>query len=175
MDLKHIKVGDKAPHEVNVVIEIPANAGPVKYEFDKDAGAIIVDRFMPTSMSYPCNYGFVPHTLSGDGDPVDVLVYTNYPLVAGSVIAAKPIGVLITEDEKGQDEKVLAVPGNKIDPFFKDVNSYKDLPEILIQKIEHFFTNYKSLEKEKWVKITGWKDVDVAHKVIKKSIENYKG
>src|SRR4051812_12728380 len=113
MDISKIQTGKNPPEEINVIIEIPANAGPIKYEFDKEAGMIVVDRFMPTSMSYPCNYGFIPHTLSGDGDPADVLVYTNFPLHPGTVISVKPIGVLITEDEKGSDEKILAVPANK--------------------------------------------------------------
>lgn len=171
MPLKDIKIGKKPPKEVNVIIEIPSNAGPVKYEFDKDSQMIIVDRFMPSSMSYPCNYGFIPHTLSGDGDPVDVLVYTNYPLLPGVVISVKPIGVLITEDEKGKDEKVLAVPATKIDPFFEKVNSYRDLPEIMIAKISHFFENYKKLEKDKWVKVTGWEDAAVAEDIITKAIK----
>ena len=166
MDLYKIPAGKDLPNNCNVVIEIPANAGPIKYEFDKESGAIMVDRFMPTSMSYPCNYGFIPHTLSGDGDPVDVLVYTNYPIIAGAVIAVKPIGVLITEDEKGADEKVLAVPADKIDPFFKDVHAYTDLPEIVIQKIQHFFENYKALESGKWVKVKEWKDAEAAREII---------
>lgn len=170
MDISKIAIGKNQPDEVNVIIEIPAEAGPIKYEFDKESGAIIVDRVMQTTMSYPCNYGFIPHTLSGDGDPADVLVYTNYPLQPGSVIAVKPIGVLMTEDEKGADEKILAVPTSKIDPFFAAVNDYTDLPEIVIEKISHFFENYKKLEKNKWVKVAGWKDANFAKEIISASI-----
>lgn len=173
MNLKKLTAGDKAPNEVNVLIEIPMNAGPIKYEFDKDLEMIVVDRFMPTSMSYPCNYGFIPNTLSGDGDPADVLVYSNHPIVPGAMIKARPIGVLITEDEKGSDEKILAVPAAKIDPFFENVNSLKDLPEIVIKKIEHFFENYKKLEKGKWVKITGWRDAEDAKAIIKTAIDTH--
>jgi inorganic pyrophosphatase len=171
MDISKIRTGKNPPEEVNVIIEISANAGPIKYEFDKEAGMVIVDRFMPTSMSYPCNYGFIPHTLSGDGDPADVLVYTNFPLHPGTAISVKPIGVLITEDEKGADEKILAVPANKIDPFFEKVNSYTQLPEIVIDKISHFFENYKKLEKGKWVKVVGWKDENTAKQVITEAIK----
>jgi inorganic pyrophosphatase len=169
MDMSKISIGKNSPEEVNVIIEIPANAGPIKYEFDKDAGALIVDRIMPTAFSYPGNYGFVPHTLSGD-----VLVYTNFPLQAGSVISVKPIGVLMTEDEKGTDEKILAVPGNKIDPFFAKVNSYKDLPEIVVDKITHFFENYKKLEKGKWVKVLEWRDEKAAKEIITAAIDRAK-
>lgn len=174
MDITKLSAGKDLPNSCNVIIEIPMNAGPVKYEFDKDAGMLTVDRFMPTSMSYPCNYGFVPHTLSGDGDPVDVLVHTNFPILAGAVVDVKPIGVLITEDEKGSDEKVLAVPANKIDPFFANVNDISDLPPVLLEKIKHFFENYKSLEKGKWVKVTGWENSDAAKKIIVESVERYK-
>lgn len=174
MDITKLSAGKDLPNSCNVIIEIPMNAGPVKYEFDKDAGMLAVDRFMPTSMSYPCNYGFVPHTLSGDGDPVDVLVHTNFPILAGAVVEVKPIGVLITEDEKGSDEKVLAVPANKIDPFFASVNDISDLPPILLEKIKHFFENYKSLEKGKWVKVTGWENSDAAKRIIIESVKRYK-
>lgn len=174
MALEKVKVGKNPPKEVNVIIEIPMNSGPIKYEYDKDSGLIVVDRFMPTTMSYPCNYGFVPHTLSGDGDPVDVLVYTNHPILPGAMISVKPIGVLITEDEKGMDEKVLAVPADKIDQFFADVKSYKDVPSVVIDRIKHFFENYKALEKGKWVKVQGWADADEAEQVIMDSIERAK-
>ncbi len=174
MDITKISAGKNLPDSCNVVIEIPMNAGPVKYEFCKDSGALLVDRFMPTSMSYPCNYGFIPHTLSGDGDPVDVLVYTNFPIIAGSLIEVKPIGVLITEDEKGSDEKVLAVPANKIDPFFVEVNDISSLPAIMLEKIKHFFENYKSLEKGKWVKVKGWENADAAKKIVIESVKRYK-
>lgn len=172
MDINKVKIGKNVPDEVNVIIEIPMNAGPIKYEFNKDTGMIEVDRFMPTSMSYPCNYGFIPHTLSGDGDPADVLVYSSHPIVSGALISVKPIGVLMTEDEKGMDEKILAVPGNKVDVLFKDINSYKDLPEMIIKKIEHFFENYKKLEAGKWVKISGWKDAKDAKEIINTAVKN---
>lgn len=171
MNLSKISAGKDLPNQCNVIIEISMNAGPIKYEFDKESGAIVVDRFMPTSMSYPCNYGFIPHTLSGDGDPVDVLVYSNHPIIPGAVIAVKPIGVLITEDEKGADEKVLAVPADKVDPFFANVHSYHDLPEIVISKIKHFFENYKALEPGKWVKVTDWKDAEAAKAIITEGAE----
>lgn len=166
MDLSMISSGKDLPNICNVVIEIPMNSGPIKYEFDKDSGAIVVDRIMHNNMSYPCNYGFIPHTLSGDGDPVDVLVYTNNPIVPGAVISVKPIGVLITEDEKGQDEKVIAVPHDKIDPFFTNINNMDDLPEIFQHKVVHFFENYKKLEKGKWVKVQGWGDAARAKEII---------
>lgn len=173
MQYSKIQIGQNPPEEVNVIIEISMNAEPIKYEFDKDIEAMIVDRFMQTSMQYPCNYGFVPHTLSGDGDPIDVLVYTNHPLAIKSVIAVKPIGILLTEDEKGLDEKVLAVPTDKVDPYFENVNNFTDLPEILIKKIEHFFERYKDLENGKWVKVSGWKDHSYAKKIIQASIDRF--
>lgn len=172
MDISKISIGKNAPHDVNVIIEIPANSGPIKYEFNKEAGVIEVDRIMQTAFSYPCNYGFVPHTLSGDGDPVDVLVYTNVTLHPGVVISARPIGVLMTEDENGADEKILAVPSAKIDPYFAEVDNFSDLPKMAIEKIEHFFTNYKALEKGKWVKVAGWQDAAKARDIISQAIQN---
>ena len=174
MDYNKLTPGKNAPKEVYVVNEIPMDSQSIKYEFDKETGAIFVDRFMGTTMRYPCNYGFIPHTLSGDGDPVDVLVYSNCPIHPGAVISAKPIGVLMTEDEKGSDEKVLAIPTAKLDPFFKDINSYKDLPEIFIKKITHFFEHYKDLEENKWVKVAGWKDYDYAFEIIEEGIKRAK-
>ena len=174
MDYSKVSIGKNLPEEVNVIIEISANSGCIKYEFDKEINGLVVDRIMQSSMQYPCNYGFIPHTLSGDKDPVDVLVHTNYPIAAGSIIAVKPIGVLVTEDEKGSDEKLLAVPTAKIDPFFANIHSYKDLPEIFIEKVSHFFTHYKDLEKGKWVKITGWKDAEFAKNIIKDALKQKK-
>ncbi|CAG7594081.1 MAG: inorganic diphosphatase [Candidatus Midichloria sp.] len=171
MNYDKLSIGKNPPYEVNVMIEIAANSGPVKYEFDKKTGVLSVDRIMQGSMQYPCNYGFIPHTLSGDCDPVDVLVYTNHSIVPGAVVSVKPIGVLVTEDEKGSDEKVLAVPTEKIDPFFANIKSYEDLPEILIQKINHFFSHYKDLEKGKWVKISGWQGPAAAEKIISEAIQ----
>ncbi|WP_316353872.1 inorganic diphosphatase [Candidatus Trichorickettsia mobilis] len=156
--------------EINVIIEIPMNAPPVKYEFDKDSGAIFVDRFIQTSMFYPCNYGFVPHTLSGDGDPVDVLVISNYPVIPGSVIRARPIAVLMMEDESGVDEKIIAVPVSKLDSSFNAVQDLEDLNPILKQKISHFFEHYKDLEKGKWVKVTGFEGAQKAMALIKEGI-----
>ena len=173
MNIEKIGAGKSAPEEVNVVIEVPMGSDPVKYEFDKDSGAIMVDRFVQTAMFYPCNYGFVPCTLSKDGDPVDVLVIANHPIIPGAVIKARPIGVLMMEDESGMDEKVLAVPTTKLDPYFANIKSYKDLPEVLVNRIKHFFENYKALEKGKWVKVGGWEDENVAKAVIQEGIGLY--
>lgn len=171
MNLEKIGPGKNLPEEVNVVIEVPMGSDPVKYEFDKDSGAIMVDRFVQTAMFYPCNYGFIPGTLSEDGDPVDVLVVANYPVIPGSVIKARPIGVLMMEDESGKDEKILAVPTVKLDPYFENIKSYQDLPEVLIRRISHFFENYKDLEKGKWVKVEGWQDAEVAKELILEGIK----
>ncbi len=173
MNYAKISAGNKVPDEVNVLIEIPMNGGAIKYEFDKESEAIWVDRFISTPMQYPCNYGFIPNTLSGDGDPVDVLVYTNAPLHPGVLIKVKPIGVLITRDESGEDEKILAVPITKLDPFFANVHTYTDLPEILREKIAHFFTHYKDLEKGKWVEVIGWEGVEKAKEVIKAALQKH--
>ncbi|MBP9792353.1 MAG: inorganic diphosphatase [Rickettsiales bacterium] len=174
MDINKISYGKDAPKEVNVIIEIAGNSDPVKYEICKDSGALFVDRFVQTSMHYPCNYGFIPHTLSEDGDPTDVLVIVDMPLVPGCVIPVRPIGVLLMEDESGLDEKILAVPTKKSHPLYKNIESYKDLEEITIEKIEHFFRNYKALEKDKWVKIIGWDDKNKAQELITEAIERNK-
>ncbi|MEK6733926.1 MAG: inorganic diphosphatase [Pseudomonadota bacterium] len=174
MNIEKIGAGKSAPEEINVIIEVPMGSDPVKYEMDKDSGAIMVDRFVQTAMFYPCNYGFVPNTLSKDGDPVDVLVIANYPIIPGAVIKSRPIGVLVMEDESGQDEKILAVPTTKLDPYFSNISSYKDLPEIFINKITHFFENYKALEKGKWVKVSGWEDEKSAKNIITEGINSYK-
>jgi inorganic pyrophosphatase len=174
MDLQKIGCGKNAPDEFNVVIEIPAEQSPVKYEMDKETGALMVDRVVQTSMTYPCNYGFIPCTLSDDGDPADVLVINDFPLIHGCVVRARAIGVLMMEDESGMDEKILAVPVTKINPIYANVNSIKDLPEIFLQRIQHFFESYKALEKGKWVKVTGWKDEIFAKEVIKTAIESAK-
>ncbi|AFK55288.1 MAG: inorganic diphosphatase [Tistrella sp.] len=170
MDVTKIAAGRAVPADINVVIEIPANADPVKYELDKDSGAILVDRFVATPMFYPANYGFIPNTLGDDGDPVDVMVVTPYPVVPGSVIRARPVGVLKMEDESGMDEKILAVPHQKVSALYDHVQSYTDLPELLIRQIEHFFTRYKDLEKGKWVKVTGWDDIDTAKRLIEEGV-----
>lgn len=171
MDVSKIPAGKDLPNDFNVIIEIPANAAPIKYEFDKEAGAIIVDRFVGTSMSYPMNYGFVPHTLSLDGDPVDVLVHTPYPLGPGMIIKCRAIGVLGMEDESGQDAKVIAVPVEKICPMYKHIQKLEDLPELLLAQVKHYFEHYKDLEAGKWVKVTGWGDKAAAHAEIMASFE----
>lgn len=154
---QEIKQPDNFPTEVSVVIEIPANSGPVKYEIDEE-DLVRVDRFLPVSMSYPCNYGFIPNTLGGDGDPLDILVLTRFPVVPGAIIDVKIIGVLSMEDEKGRDEKILAVPTDKVDLLYKDVNDVSDVPAMQLKQIEHFFKHYKDLETGKFVKILGWED-----------------
>jgi inorganic pyrophosphatase len=164
--------GSKAPEEVNVVIEIPMNSG-VKYELDKESGVLVVDRILYTSMVYPFNYGFIPGTLEEDGDPVDILVVSYDPLVPGSVIKARPVGVLETEDEKGRDAKIVAVPSDKIDPRFQGIRDVNDIPEAVRQRIEHFFQHYKELEKGKWVKIVGWKSRTEALERIKQAVERF--
>jgi inorganic pyrophosphatase len=166
-----IPVGKNPPEDVNVIIEVPIGGQPIKYEMDKEAGVLFVDRFLYTPMSYPGNYGFVPHTLSGDGDPIDVLVCNTRGLVPGCVINVRPIGVLIMEDNAGEDEKVIAVPSPKLTRRYEDVNDYTDLPEITRQQIEHFFTHYKDLEPGKWVKIGGWHDAARARQMIEAAIE----
>jgi len=170
MDLSQIEIGKNPPHDINVVIEIPQGGSPVKYEIDKKSGALFVDRFLNTSMVYPANYGFIPHTLSGDGDPCDVLVVTNIPVIHGSVIRCRPIGALLMEDESGEDEKILAVPVDKLNPFYGNIKSYKDLPEILCSQISHFFEHYKDLEKNKWVKVIKWIDAEESAQVIQAAI-----
>jgi len=173
MSLKNVKSGDKMPEEINVIIEIPANSGPVKYEADKDSGALIVDRFMSTAMFYPCNYGYVPQTLSDDGDPVDVLVVTPVPLISGSVIAVRPIGMLKMTDESGEDAKILAVPTIKLLPMYAEIQKPDDISSHLLSMITHFFEHYKDLEKDKWVKVDGWADANDAKKEILASVERY--
>ena len=173
MEDKKIGAGINAPKEINVIIEIIPGT-PVKYEYDKESGFLVVDRTLSSSVtSYPCSYGFVPSTLSGDGDPLDVLVHTHYALLPKSVISVKPVGVLMTEDEKGSDEKILAVPADHVDGSYANINSYKELPDTFINQIEHFFAHYKDMEKGKFVKISGWKDYDGAEQVVAEAIERY--
>ena len=170
MDVTKLEIGRDPPHDINVVIEIPQGS-QVKYEIDKESGAIVVDRFLFTPMAYPAAYGFIPGTLAEDGDPADVLVLTPpVALVPGSVIRCRPIGMLKMEDESGMDEKIVAVPHDKISPLYKTVHAIEDLPEITRAQIEHFFTRYKDLEPGKWVKVTGWADKTAAEAVILKSI-----
>ena len=164
--------GSKAPEEVNVVVEIPMNSG-VKYELDKESGVLVVDRILYTSMVYPFNYGFIPGTLEEDGDPVDILVVSYDSLAPGSIIRARPVGVLETEDEKGRDAKIVAVPSDKIDPRFQGIRDVNDIPEAVKQRIEHFFQHYKELEKGKWVKIVGWKSRTEALERIRQAVERF--
>ncbi len=170
MDLSKIPVGRNPPWELNVIIEVPLGGQPVKYEMDKDSGALFVDRFLHTAMTYPCNYGFVPHTLAADGDPVDVLVAGDTPVVPGAVLRARPIGVLVMEDEAGEDEKILSVPVDELHPFYSNVSSYRGLPKILTDQIAHFFAHYKDLEPNKWVRIRRWGEADEACRIIEASI-----
>ncbi|MCB1615830.1 MAG: inorganic diphosphatase [Pseudomonadales bacterium] len=173
MSFNKIPAGKDLPNDIYVAIEIPANHAPIKYEIDKDADCIMVDRFMATPMFYPANYGYIPETLSEDGDPLDVLVVTPYPVIPGSVIRARPIGILNMSDEAGQDAKLLAVPHDKLTVLYKDVKEPSDLPELLIKQIEHFFENYKDLEAGKWVKVDGWAGSAEALAEITKSREAY--
>lgn len=173
MSLNKVKSGSNVPNDINVIIEIPANSDPVKYEVDKESGAMFVDRFMGTAMHYPCNYGYVPHTISGDGDPADVLVVTPNPLISGSVIRVRPIGMLGMHDEAGEDAKILAVPIDKLSRMYRDVDTVRDMPEPLLDSIAHFFQHYKDLESGKWVRIDGWLGVEEAKKEIMDSIERY--
>jgi inorganic pyrophosphatase len=172
MDISKISHGSDAPNEINVVIEISAGANPIKYEFDKESGAILVDRFLTVAMFYPANYGFIPHTLSDDGDPADVLVISETPIIPGAVVEARPIGVFIMEDESGMDEKIIAVPKDKIHPFTKNIRELSDLPEETLNRITHFFERYKDLEKGKWVKVKGFEDSKKAKEIISEAIKN---
>ena len=175
MDLNKIPAGRNPPYEVNVVIEVPLGGQPVKYELDKASGAIFVDRFLHTAMTYPGNYGFIPHTLAADGDPMDVLVVGPTPVVPGAVVRARPVGVLLMEDEAGVDEKVLAVPADALHTFYTNISSYRGLPKILIDQISHFFTHYKDLEPEKWVRVDRWGEAEEALKLIETAIEQDQG
>ncbi len=175
MNISKISIGKNAPYQVNAIIEVSMNSSdPVKYEMDKESGAIFVDRFIATPMYYPCNYGFVPHTLSDDGDPCDVLVVSDFPVIAGAVMAVKPVGVLMMEDEKGMDEKIIAVPALKLNSQFEAIESYEELPQNLIAKIKHFFEHYKDLEKGKWVKVTGFEGAAKARQLIEEGITRNK-
>ena len=166
MNLNAIPAGNNAPEDVNVIIEVPIGGEPIKYEMDKDSGALMVDRFLYTPMRYPGNYGFIPHTLSDDGDPIDVLVANHRAIAPGAILNCRLIGVLIMSDEAGQDEKLLAVPSHKLTRHYDEVQNYSDLPEIFLKKIEHFFEHYKDLESDKWVKIERWGDAAEAKQLI---------
>ncbi|MEL6661683.1 MAG: inorganic diphosphatase [Pseudomonadota bacterium] len=174
MDISKINLGKNPPDDLNVIIEVPLGGEPIKYEIDKDSGAMFVDRFLYTAMRYPCNYGFVPHTLSLDGDPMDVMVVGQRALVPGAVVRARPVGVLLMEDDGGVDEKILAVPHQKLTRFYEKVHNYTDLPEILVERIVHFFTHYKDMEPGKWVKVEGIEGVEKARELIMQAIERAK-
>src|SRR5437016_2510619 len=174
MRIDAIAIGHNPPDDVNVIVEVPIGGEPIKYEMDKAAGTLVVDRFLHTPMRYPGNYGFVPHTLSDDGDPIDVLVANTRPIVPGAVINVRPVGVLKMQDEAGGDEKVIAVPVPKLTKRYEHVMNYTDLPEITLQQIRHFFEHYKDLEPGKWVKVLGWGDAAEAKKLIGEAIERAK-
>ncbi len=173
MSFSNIPAGKDVPNDVNVIIEIPAQSEPVKYEVDKDSGALVVDRFMGTAMHYPCNYGFIPHTLMDDGDPADVLVVTPIPLRHGAVIRCRLIGVLNMVDEAGRDEKLLAVPVSKLTPLYDGVQEATDLPQLLRDQIKHFFEHYKDLEPGKWVRLEEWGDAAAARAAVEEGVKRY--
>lgn len=173
MSIKNVAAGVNPPEDFNVVIEVPALSNPVKYEVDKETGALFVDRFMPTSMHYPCNYGYVPNTLSLDGDPVDVLVVSPFPITSGAVVRCRVLGMLNMTDEAGEDNKILAVPMPKVCPLYQDIQSLDDLPKLLLKQIEHFFEHYKDLESGKWVKVERWHPAEDAKTEILESIQRW--
>jgi inorganic pyrophosphatase len=174
MNFEAIPIGKNPPQEVNVVIEVPIGGEPIKYEMDKKIGALVVDRFLYTSMRYPGNYGFIPHTLSEDGDPCDVIIANTRAIIPGAIMSCKVVGVLLMEDEAGGDEKIIAVPAQKLTQRYARVNTYVDLPEITLKQIEHFFAHYKDLEPGKWVKIIRWGGAEEAHKLVSAAIERAK-
>ena len=174
MRLEAVAIGKNPPHDVNVVIEVPIGGEPIKYEMDKEAGALVVDRFLYTAMRYPGNYGFVPHTLSGDGDPCDVIVANTRAIIPGAIMNCRLVGVLLMEDEAGGDEKLIAVPSSKLTKRYENVANYTDLPGITLKQIEHFFEHYKDLEPGKWVKITRWGDAAEARKMLVEGIARAK-
>lgn len=174
MGLDAVTAGENPPDEINVIIEIPKDAEPVKYEVDKDSGAIFVDRILSTPMRYPCNYGYVPRTLCGDGDPADVLVLLPLALVPGAVIRVRPVGVLRMADEAGQDEKILAAPAGKIFPSYDDIQDIEQVPKHWLDRIGYFFEHYKDLESGKWVKLDGWGGGDEARRILREAIERYR-
>ena len=174
MDINAISIGKNPPDDVNVIVEVPLGGEPIKYEMDKDAGTLVVDRFLYTPMFYPGNYGFIPHTLSGDGDPCDVLVANTRAIAPGAIISARPIGVLVMEDNSGEDEKIIAVPSRHLTMRYDRIEDYTDLPDITIHQIQHFFEHYKDLEPGKWVKIKRWGGKEEAHRLILEGIEREK-
>ncbi|ABD85619.1 inorganic diphosphatase [Rhodopseudomonas palustris] len=174
MRIDAVSLGANPPYDVNVIVEVPVGGEPIKYEMDKAAGTLVVDRFLYTAMRYPGNYGFIPHTLSNDGDPCDVLVANTRGIVPGAIISVRPVGVLLMEDEAGGDEKILAVPSSKLTQRYDRIQNYSDMPDITLQQIQHFFEHYKDLEPNKWVKITRWGDADEARRLIIEGIEREK-
>ncbi len=171
MRLDQIPAGRNVPDDINVIVEVPIGGEPIKYELDKASGALAVDRFLYTAMRYPGNYGFIPHTLSGDGDPVDVLIANSRAIVPGAVISVRPVGVLLMEDNAGADEKIVAVPSAHLTQRYDGVANYSDLPDITVKQIEHFFAHYKDLEPGKWVKILGWRDAAEAKRLILEGLD----
>ena len=174
MRIDAISIGKNPPDDVNVIIEVPIGGEPIKYEMDKDAGTLVVDRFLYTSMRYPGNYGFIPHTLSGDGDPCDVLVVNTRAITPGAMMSVRPVGVLFMEDEAGLDEKIIAVPASRLTRRYDSVKSYRDLPQITVEQVQHFFEHYKDLEHEKWVKVVRWGGMADAHRLILEGVEHAK-
>ena len=174
MRLDAVSIGANPPHDVNVIIEVPIGGEPIKYEMDKHAGALVVDRFLYTAMRYPGNYGFIPHTLSGDGDPCDVVVANTRAIIPGAIMSCRIVGVLLMEDEAGGDEKLIAVPSAKLTQRYDNIKDYRDLPDITLRQIEHFFAHYKDLEPNKWVKIIRWGDAEEAHAMVLEGIERAK-
>jgi inorganic pyrophosphatase len=175
MKVENIAIGDNPPEDVNIIIENPMGGAPVKYELDKETGAVFVDRFLHTAMHYPGNYGFIPHTLSDDEDPVDALVVGQIPVTPAAVLPSRPVGVLVMEDESGMDEKIIAVPVAKLHPYHDNIENYDDLRPILREQIEHFFKHYKDLEKGKWTETVRWGDVTEAHRLIQEGMERAGG
>lgn len=173
MNLEHVEAGFDVPNDINVVIEIPSRSEPVKYEVDKKTGMVMVDRFVATSMHYPCDYGFIPHTLSEDGDPIDVLVVCPYPLIPGAMVRCRPVGMLRMTDESGPDTKILAVPVTKLTPRYQHIQQPADLGADFLATVSHFFQHYKDLEHGKWVKLDGWENVEIAKKEIMASVQRY--
>jgi inorganic pyrophosphatase len=174
MRLEAVPIGKNPPHDVNVVIEVPIGGEPIKYEMDKESGALVVDRFLHTAMRYPGNYGFIPHTLSGDGDPCDVIVCNTRAIAPGAIMSVRIVGVLLMEDEGGGDEKLLGVPSAWLTKRYDGVQTYTDLPEITLHQVEHFFANYKALEPGKWVKILRWGDAEEARRLVQEGVERAK-
>ncbi len=174
MNLSALAIGKNPPEDVNVVIEVPLGGEPIKYELDKESGALVVDRFLYTSMRYPGNYGFIPHTLSGDGDPCDVICLNTRAIAPGAVMSCRIVGVLLMEDNAGMDEKLIAVPSSSLTARYDHVQNYTDLPKITLDQVEHFFAHYKDLEPGKWVKIKGWGDVETARRMVLEGIERAK-